>query len=100
MSNMFLNIVSTFKGDGIKQATSDLGAFGKQAGNLGGTLGKVGAALAGFGLATKAVKFTSESIDSARDLERNMYSLITVFGGMTPTMEKFVEGAHEIGLSQ
>jgi hypothetical protein len=100
MSNMFLNIVSTFKGDGIKQATSQLGAFGKEAGSLGSTLGKVGAALAGFGLATKAVKFTSESIDSARDLERNMYSLNTVFGGMAPTMEKFVKGAHEIGLSQ
>jgi hypothetical protein len=100
MSNMFLNIVSTFKGDGIKQAASSLGAFGKEAGNLGSTLGKVGAALAGFGLASKAVKFTSESIDSARDLERNMYSLDTVFGGMAPTMEKFVKGAHEIGLSQ
>jgi len=100
MSNMFLNIVSTFKGDGIKQATSDLGAFGKQAGNLGSTLGKVGAALAGFGLAAKAVKFTSESIDSARDLERNMYSLNTVFDGFAPTMEKFTKGAYEIGLSQ
>jgi hypothetical protein len=100
MSNMFLNIVSTFKGDGIKQATSQLGAFGSAAGGLGSTLGKVGATLAGFGLAAKAVKFTSESIDSARDLERNMYSLDTVFGGMAPTMEKFVKGAHEIGLSQ
>jgi hypothetical protein len=100
MSNMFLNIVSTFKGDGIKQATSQLGAFGSAAGGLGSTLGKVGAALAGFGLAAKAVKFTSESIDSARDLERNMYSLDTVFEGMAPTMEKFVKGAHEIGLSQ
>ena len=29
-----------------------------------------------------------------------MYSLDTVFGGMAPTMEKFVKGAHEIGLSQ
>jgi hypothetical protein len=100
MSNMFLNIVSTFKSDGIKQATSQLGAFGSAAGGLGSTLGKVGAALAGFGLASKAVKFTSESIDSARDLERNMYSLDTVFGGMAPTMEKFVKGAHQIGLSQ
>jgi hypothetical protein len=100
MSNMFLNIVSTFKGDGIKRATSELGAFGRQAGTLGSTLGKVGAALAGFGIAAKAVQFTSESIDSARDLERNMYSLNTIFGGMAPTMEKFVENAHQIGLSQ
>ena len=100
MSNMFLNIVSTFKGDGIKQATSQLGAFGSAAGGLGSTLGKVGAALAGFGLAAKGVQFTSQSIDSARDLERNMYSLNTIFDGMAPTMEKFVKGAHEIGLSQ
>jgi hypothetical protein len=100
MSNMFLNIVSTFKSDGIKQATSQLGAFGSAAGGLGSTLGKVGATLAGFGLAAKAVQFTSQSIDSARDLERNMYSLQTVFGSFAPTMEKFVEGAYEIGLSQ
>ncbi len=97
---MFLNIVSTFKNDGIKQATSQLGAFGSAAGGLGSTLGKVGATLAGFGIASKAVKFTSESIDSARDLERNMYSLNTVFDGFAPTMEKFTKGAYEIGLSQ
>jgi hypothetical protein len=100
MSNMFLNIVSTFKNDGIKQATSQLGAFGSAAGGLGSTLGKVGGILAGFGLAAKAVQFTSQSIDSARDLERNMYSLQTVFDGFTPTMDKFVKGAYEIGLSQ
>jgi hypothetical protein len=29
-----------------------------------------------------------------------MYSLDTVFEGMAPTMEKFVKGAHQIGLSQ
>lgn len=100
MSNMFLNIVSTFKNDGIASATRQLGAFGAQAGGLGSTLGKVGAALASFGIAAKAVQFTSESIDSARDLERNMFSLKTVFDEFTPTMSKFVKGAYEIGLSQ
>jgi hypothetical protein len=100
MSNMFLNIVSTFKNDGIAAATRQLGAFGAQAGGLGSTLGKVGATLASFGLASKAVQFTSESIDSARDLERNMYSLQTVFSQFAPTMENFVKGAYDIGLSQ
>jgi hypothetical protein len=100
MSNMFLNIVSTFKNDGISAATRQLGAFGKQAGGLGSTLGKVGAALASFGIAAKAVQFTSQSIDSARDLERNLFSLNTVFGDMAPMMEKFTRNAHEIGLSQ
>jgi hypothetical protein len=100
MSNMFLNIVSTFKGDGISAATRQLGAFGAQAGGLGSTLGKVGAAIASFGLATKAVQFTSQSIDSARDLERNMYSLNVIFDKMAPVMTQFTENAHEIGLSQ
>jgi hypothetical protein len=100
MSNMFLNIVSTFKGDGISAATRQLGAFGSAAGGLGSTLGKVGAALASFGVAAKAAQFTSQSIDSARDLERNMFSLETVFADMAPIMREFTQNAHEIGLSQ
>ena len=100
MSNMFLNIVSTFKNDGIAAATRQLGAFGAQAGGLGSTLGKVGATLASFGIASKAVEFTKSSIDSARDLERNMYSLNTIFGEMSPEMEKFAKDAENIGLSQ
>jgi hypothetical protein len=100
MSNMFLNIVSTFKNDGITAATRQMGAFGAQAGSLGSTLGKVGGALATFGVAAKAVQFTSQSIDSARDLERNMYSLNTVFGDNATTMERFTVNAEKIGLSQ
>jgi hypothetical protein len=97
---MFLNIVSTFKNDGISAATRQLGAFGAQAGGLGSTLGKVGAALASFGVAAKAVEFTKTSIDSARDLERNMFSLETVFADMSPIMAEFTKNAHNIGLSQ
>jgi hypothetical protein len=100
MSNMFLNIVSTFKGTGISAATKQLGAFGKETSGLGNTLGKVGAALASFGIAAKAVQFTSQSIDSARDLERNMFSLKTIFDEFTPTMTKFTREAYNIGLSQ
>ena len=100
MSSMFLNIVSTFKNDGIAAATRQLGAFGAQAGGLGSTLGKVGTALAGFGIAAKAVEFTKTSIDSARDLERNLFSLDTVFAGLSPIMEDFTKNAHNIGLSQ
>jgi hypothetical protein len=100
MSNMFLNVVSTFKGDGISAATRQLGAFGKQAGGLGGTLGKVGAALATFGVAAKAVQFTQASIESARDLERNLFSVNTIFDDLAPRMVKFTENAEKIGLSQ
>jgi len=100
MSNMFLNVVSTFKGDGLSAATRQLGAFGSAAGGLGGTLGKVGAALASFGLAAKTVQFTQSSIDSARDLERNLFSVNTIFGELAPRMVRFSKNAENIGLSQ
>jgi hypothetical protein len=100
MSNMFLNVVSTFKGDGITSATRQLGAFGSAAGGLGSTLGKVGAALASFGLAAKGIEFTKQSIDSARDLERNLFSVNTIFEDMAPVMVQFSKDAENIGLSQ
>ena len=59
MSNMFLNVVSTFKGDGINQATRQLGAFGKATSGFGSMLGKVGTALAAFGVVAKGVQFLS-----------------------------------------
>jgi hypothetical protein len=100
MSQMFLNVVSTFKGDGLNAATRQLGAFGSAAGGLGSTLGKVGAALASFGIAAKAVQFTSSSIESARDLERNLFSVNTIFGELAPRMVRFSKNAENIGLSQ
>jgi hypothetical protein len=100
MSNMNLNIVSTFKGDGIKQATSQLGAFSGKMGGLGSVLGKVGTALAAFGVTAKAIEFTRNSIESARDLERNLFGIDKVFGTLGPQMQQFSKDAAEMGLSQ
>jgi hypothetical protein len=100
MSQMFLNVVSTFKGDGISQATRQLGAFGKQTSSFGSILGKVGGALASFGLAAKSIQFGRQSIEQARDLERNLYALDTVFGSLAPSMREFAKNAEDIGLSQ
>jgi hypothetical protein len=100
MSQMFLNVVSTFKGDGLTAATRQLGAFGQAAGGLGSTLGKVGAALASFGLISKAKDFFGDAIDGARDLERNIFGVRKVFGAFAPDMLRFAENANKIGLSQ
>jgi hypothetical protein len=100
MSNMFLNIVSTFKGDGIKKATGELGAFSGQMGGFGSMLGKAGKALAGFAVTAKAISFGKESIDAARDLERNLFGVQKVFGGLAPQMQQFSKDAVEMGLSQ
>jgi hypothetical protein len=97
---MFLNIVSTFKGNGISSANKQLGEFGRATSGLGSTLGKVGAAIASFGIAAKAIKFTKESIDSARDLERNIFSVKTIFDEFSPAIEKFTLNAENLGLAQ
>jgi hypothetical protein len=100
MSNMFLNIVSTFKGDGIKQATGELGAFSGKMGGLGSILGKTATALAAFGVTAKAISFGRESIEAARDLERNLFGIDKVFGSRGPQMQAFSKDAVEMGLSQ
>jgi hypothetical protein len=100
MSQMFLNVVSTFKGDGIQQATRQLGAFGKQTSSFGAILGKVGGALASFGLAAKSIQFSRESITAARDLERNLFALDKIFTDLAPGMRQFTIDAENLGLSQ
>ena len=100
MSNMFLNIVSTFKGDGIKKATNELGAFGGKLGGFGAVLGTVGKALAGFAVVAKSIEFGKETITAARDLERNLFGLEAVFGELIPQMRQFTINAEEMGLSQ
>lgn len=100
MSNMFLNVVSTFKGDGITSATRQLSAFGRQTSSFGSVLGKAATALASFGLAAKGIQFGREAISQARDLERNLYALDTVFDSLSPGMREFAINAENIGLSQ
>jgi hypothetical protein len=100
MSNMYLNVVSTFKGDGLTKATQQLGAFGKQAGGLGSVVGKLGATIAGLAVSAKAIEFGREAITSARDLERNLFGLDTVFGDLAPKMRDFTLAAEDLGLSQ
>jgi hypothetical protein len=100
MSQMFLNVVSTFKGDGLAAATRQLGAFGQASNGLGSTLGKVGAALASFGIAAKAVRFTQTTIEEAKNLQQNLFALDLIFGTLSPKMEAFAKGASAIGLSQ
>jgi hypothetical protein len=100
MSNMFLNVVSTFKGDGITSATRQLNAFGRQTSSFGSVLGKAATALASFGLAAKGIQFGRQSIEQARDLERNLYALDTVFDSLAPGMREFAKNAEDIGLSQ
>jgi hypothetical protein len=100
MSNMFLNIVSTFKDGGIKQANGAITTFKTGLRPFSSLLGTATAALASFGIAAKGIQFGKEAITQARDLERNLFALQTVFDGLTPGMLEFSKNAENIGLSQ
>jgi hypothetical protein len=94
---IILPILSTFNAAGIKAAQGQLATLG---GSLK-TLGKqaLGASV-GFQALQAAVRFAGDSITQARDLERNMSALGTVFGNLTPRMEAFAKSASAMGISQ
>ena len=94
---IILPILSTFNASGVKAAQSSLGG-------LGGALGKIGAQVTVAAVAFKAlqgaVNFANESISQARDLQRNLASLDTVFGDLSGRMTTFTANAYKMGISQ
>jgi len=92
-----LPILSTFNSTGIKQATASLGGFGKNLKGIG--LAAAGAA-AGLTALNGAVNFAGDAIAAARDLERNMASVKTVFGESSAEMVTFIKNGKDMGLSQ
>jgi hypothetical protein len=100
MSNMFLNIVSVFKGEGIREASGAISKFQTGLKPFSSLLGKAAAGLAAFGVTAKTIEFTRNSIESARDLERNLFGVDKIFGSLGPQMQQFTKDAVEMGLSQ
>jgi hypothetical protein len=94
---VILPILSTFNAAGIKAAQSSLGSLGK---SLKGLAGPLLGATAGFNFLQASVKFAGDAVSEARDLERNMAALGTVFDSLTPRMKEFVKNSENIGLSQ
>jgi len=90
-------ILSTFNAAGINAATGALGALGNSLKRMG-----IQAAAAAVGVKAMgaAVDFVSDSITSARDLERNLFALNTVFGELSPKMVQFTKDAASMGISQ
>lgn len=94
---IILPILSTFNAAGIKAAQGQLSGLGK---SLKGLVGPAAAATLGVQALQGAVRFAGEAISEARDLERNMAALGTVFGNLEPRMKAFVDNAYQMGLSQ
>ncbi len=92
-----LPILTTFNSAGINAASSALGV-------LGASLKRAGLAAAagavGFKAINESIQFVNESINAARDLDRNMFALKTVFTEVNDEMAQFVKNADQMGLSQ
>lgn len=95
-----VTLLAGFKGDGLKTAQKQLQGLGDTVNRLSTSALKAGAGLA---LAKGWQTFTSvtgDAITQARDLERNLAAVDTVFGGLAPKITEFSQGAYQMGLSQ
>jgi len=91
-----LNLVSAFNDKGVKDAMGKLKGLGDGVRNL--TKQLVGGYVGWQGL-QKGIAFISSSVDAARDLERNLSGLSTIFGEATAEMTDFSKAGVEMGMS-
>jgi len=93
-------ILTSLNSQGLKDAQTQLQKLGTRLNSLSTTALKAGAAFAVFQGGRALVDFGANAIEQARDLERNLQGLQTVFGESTPQMERFTDAAYRLGLSQ
>jgi hypothetical protein len=84
---------------GIAKTQAQLSQLGKGVSSVGKTAGLAAAGFALFAGAVKSADFAVQAIAGARDLERNMAGLKTVFDEVTPQMKTFSANAVQMGLS-
>jgi len=91
-----LNLVSGFNDKGVKDAMGKLKGLGDGIRNL--TKQLIGGYVGWQGL-QRGVAFIGSSVDAARDLERNLSGLSTIFGEATAEMTAFAKGGVAMGMS-
>ena len=90
-------ILSAFSSKGVDDAGRSIKALGASMKDLaGGIGGGIGGGLGGM----SAGNFLEEAINQARDLQRGMIAVETIFGDASAAVEKFILSANKIGLSQ
>ena len=94
-----INVPVSVAVQGVANTAKQFQILGGSIGRLGKTAGIAGLAFGAFAGAVKAADFASNAIAGARDLERNMLGLKSVFQEVTPQMERFALNAQNVGLS-
>lgn len=98
--SIYLPILSSFNPAGINNAKTALGGLSNAFDGVKRALGVASAGFVAFKAVSETIDFGRSSIMAARDLERNLNALDSVFGNLSPRMEQFAKNGTEIGLSQ
>lgn len=94
-----INVPVSVAVQGVANTAKQFQILGGSIGKLGKTAGIAGLAFATFAGGIKAADFAGNAISGARDLERNLLGLKSVFQEVTPQMEQFSRQAQNVGLS-
>lgn len=98
--SIYLPILSSFNPAGINAAKQSLGGLSTAFDGIKRALGVASASFVAFKAVSETIDFGRSSIVAARDLERNLNALDSVFGELSPRMEQFAANGVDIGLSQ
>ena len=96
---ILIPIVTAFQSAGIKDATNQLDSLGKKISALGGLGGKLKGALSLGAIGGGAFSFFKSAITEAKNYQREMNALNTIFGASAPEMQMFAQNAAKIVLS-
>jgi hypothetical protein len=94
-----VNVPITTAIQGIANVQRQLASLSKGITSIGRTAGVAAIGFATFAAGVKGADFAVQAIAGARDLERNILGLKTVFEEVTPQMRLFTRQAEEVGLS-
>lgn len=97
--NIYLPILSTFNGAGVKQAQGALAGLAGTVRSLGASFKAAAVGFVAFQAVSGVANFAAGTIVEARDLERNIRALGLIFDDATPRMEAFARSANSMGLS-
>lgn len=98
--SIYLPILSSFNPAGVNNAKTALGGLSNAFDGVKRALGVASASFVAFKAVSETIDFGRSSIIAARDLERNLNALDSVFGSLSPQMEAFAAQGTDIGLSQ
>jgi hypothetical protein len=95
-----VNLVAGFSGTGLKTAQEQLQGVGAGLDKMTSRLGKAALSFAAFKGGQILGQFGAQAITEARNLERNLAAVETVFGSLSGTINQFSKDAVDVGLSQ